>query len=486
MAEPRLITARVRMYQVGFGDCFLLTFGYDGTLPDGRNERQVLIDFGSKRLFASGNGLVPIAKKVAKHAGGKLDAVVVTHRHQDHLSALGQPAITDLLTANGTPSLVVRPWTEEPGLAEDAPAPAPGPGVRPPGHPGSRNAPDESGPGDESRAFARTLESAGRFAANLAAAIPKDPNLQVVDRLGMMATGEVSNPDAVHRLEAWSDQGRGRYVFYGAPSGLEEVVPGLKVKVLGPPTIEQHSAVRTMTDSDPEFWMLYARRLDEAGLLNLFASATNALGPQTGGPNGDGVSPDLASEALAPGAAAVPIGPVRWLIDKMSRQQFNALLRIVRIMDDVLNNTSIILLFEMEAVDGPARMLFPGDAQLENWEYALKVAEDKDANLEALSRIDLYKVGHHGSRNATPRTLFNLWMRPENLARPLAVLMSTKYHVFDDSEATAVPRDTLVTALKERARTFRTTSDLDTLDGFYEVSADLRIGAEFHSVEPNI
>jgi hypothetical protein len=31
----------VRMYQVGFGDCFLLSFGYDEDLADGRRERHV-------------------------------------------------------------------------------------------------------------------------------------------------------------------------------------------------------------------------------------------------------------------------------------------------------------------------------------------------------------------------------------------------------------------------------------------------------------
>ena len=58
---------------------------------------------------------------------------------------------------------------------------------------------------------------------------------------------------------------------------------------------------------------------------------------------------------------------------------------------------------------GDRRLLFCGDAQIENWEYALTFAPDRLAVLELLRGVDLYKVGHHGSRNATPRTLFNLW-----------------------------------------------------------------------------
>lgn len=72
-------------------------------------------------------------------------------------------------------------------------------------------------------------------------------------------------------------------------------------------------------------------------------------------------------------------------------------------MDDQLNNTSLILLFSVEGDGGTKRMLFGGDAQIENWEYALKLA-DVEANRVLLRDVDLYKVGHHGSRNATPRT----------------------------------------------------------------------------------
>ena len=40
---------------------------------------------------------------------------------------------------------------------------------------------------------------------------------------------------------------------------------------------------------------------------------------------------------------------------------------MLRSMDDELNNTSLILLFEI----GGKKLLFPGDTQWENWEYAL-------------------------------------------------------------------------------------------------------------------
>ena len=44
---PVLATVRVRMYQVGFGDCFLLSFEYAGQAEPARH---VLIDFGTREL----------------------------------------------------------------------------------------------------------------------------------------------------------------------------------------------------------------------------------------------------------------------------------------------------------------------------------------------------------------------------------------------------------------------------------------------------
>lgn len=46
--------------------------------------------------------------------------------------------------------------------------------------------------------------------------------------------------------------------------------------------------------------------------------------------------------------------------------------------------------------------LFCGEAQIEDWEYALSFAEDSSQVLDLLRGVDLHKVGHHGSRIATP------------------------------------------------------------------------------------
>jgi hypothetical protein len=46
-----------------------------------------------------------------------------------------------------------------------------------------------------------------------------------------------------------------------------------------------------------------------------------------------------------------------------------------------MNNTSVILFFEV----GSKKLLFPGDAQIENWSYALEDARDHNPPLTSAS-----------------------------------------------------------------------------------------------------
>ena len=70
----------IRAYAVGFGDCILLR------LPDGKDVRHVLIDFGRSPNDSASLARFPaIASDVAKTTGGHLDLVVMTHEHLDHL-----------------------------------------------------------------------------------------------------------------------------------------------------------------------------------------------------------------------------------------------------------------------------------------------------------------------------------------------------------------------------------------------------------------
>lgn len=71
-------------------------------------------------------------------------------------------------------------------------------------------------------------------------------------------------------------------------------------------------------------------------------------------------------------------------------------------LDSDTNNTSLVLAFELP--DGTF-MLFPGDAQVGNWlSWHEQTYKDEARELSAtdiLGRVRFYKVGHHGSDNAT-------------------------------------------------------------------------------------
>jgi hypothetical protein len=429
---PKPIRASIRMYQVGFGDCFLVSFHYDASLADGRQERHILIDYGSTRRPASGPKMDVVASSIAQHCGERLDVIVVTHRHKDHLSgfSLNEPA---QVLGGLDPQLVVRSWTEDPDIAETAQEP-------------------------EALRFVAGLTGGQRFAGELSA-LAGESGAGRRRALAQLAFDQLSNEEAVTQLARWSENGRGEYLRYGDRSRIEDHVPGVRVRVLGPPTPVQHPKVQHQDENDPEYW-LYRH-----GFLR------TALAPA--------LRPADAAVQAPEGEEVGQIGPVRWLIERMRDQQIGSLRRIVRWLDDALNNTSLILLFEA----GSKRLLFPGDAQIENWEYALKHAPDKDDVLRLLGMVDLYKVGHHGSRNATPKTLYDLWNQQATKDRPITTLLSTRCGVHGETEATRVPRSELVRKLRERT-SLHSTTGLRADELFVEVAADLTADTPFELVTP--
>jgi hypothetical protein len=141
----------------------------------------------------------------------------------------------------------------------------------------------------------------------------------------------------------------------------------------------------------------------------------------------------------------------RWLIYHAGSVRAEQTLQIVRMLDKAMNNTSVILLFQV----GSKRLLFPGDAQIENWDYALSKKEYEPL----LKSVDLYKVGHHGSRNATPKTLWGMFAKksPRPGKTRLKSLMSTMQGKHGSARAhTEVPRATLVHELDHESELFST------------------------------
>jgi len=413
----------LRAYNVGFGDCLLLTFHY----PDFK--RRVLIDFGSSS--APKNADAKYMRNVAlaiqdqcQDAGGtaKLDAVVVTHRHSDHLSGFSTAGDSPgKIIASLKPDVVVQPWTEAP----DAPI-------------GATAAPATTytAGNPDAKAFVASLGNM-QAVAKAVARESQNPYL----RLGKKAAGQLhflgednlANKSAVDNLMKMGRDARAAYVHCGSVSGLETVLPGVKVHVLGPPTLEQTDAVRKERSRDPrEFWQFCAYWRFQAGAGAALADAR--------------VFPKAAvysDENMPPGA--------RWFVLRAQKVRAEELLQIVRELDTAMNNTSVILLFEV----GGTKLLFPGDAQIENWSYALQQPQFQDL----LKDVLVYKVGHHGSLNATPKSLWALFDRKRGQKGPgrLQTVLSTKPGKHGNVQSnTEVPRRTLVAELLKQSDLYST------------------------------
>jgi len=113
-------SVEIRAYQVGFGDCFLLF------VPTRAGERKILIDCGSiaQRKKNSAEIVGEIIKDVAGADGKpRIDVVVATHRHRDHISGFATAKArngTGDIIKSLNPDLIVQPWTEDPKLAPNA------------------------------------------------------------------------------------------------------------------------------------------------------------------------------------------------------------------------------------------------------------------------------------------------------------------------------------------------------------------------------
>lgn len=393
-------------YQAGFGDCFLLRFVYSD-----KENKHVLIDFGTLGLPAhvASDHMKSVANDIKAKCGGKLDAIVATHRHLDHISGFATAKNgkgTGDIIRSLNPDVVLQPWTEQLDLAEDAQTPIPG----------------RKGMHQQTIA----LNKMNEFAATLIASfdkISKSHPQKTAEKIKFIGEDNIKNVSAVKNL---SDMGPNVYAYFGEKSGMEKILPGVKISVLGPPTIEQSESITKMRSRDPEYWNLQISKLKQETDM----SAAIAI-------------PFPQHKAILGGK--LPMS-TRWIAQRVCKASSEQMLQIVTMLDKQMNNTSLILLFEV----GGKKMLFPGDAQIENWQYALS----KPGVMEMLSDVDVYKVGHHGSLNATPKKLWSALQKrgkKGKKGRLTTVLSTMRDKHGDESRNTEVPRRTLLSALQSES-----------------------------------
>ena len=432
----RPTSVEIRAYQVGFGDCFLMSFVYSET-----DRRHVLIDFGTTGLPRRGTTTVKpsqymplVAQDIARVCNtGRLIAVVATHRHADHLSGYGTDDATgksgEIIKALA-PRVVLQPWTEDPDAARDA----------------TKATRDSNRSPKSFTAGLRDKQAIARMIFELAASRPAWMSASLQRELSFLGMENIANESAVRNLIAMGAAKGAKAVWahHGSRSGLERLLPGVTVHVLGPPDLTQTESIRKQRQTDPDqFWHLLAGTTPSAA--NPMASGLGRGRAKTASPN-------------------VPVEG-RWFRNRLQSLRGSQLLEIVRTLDDEMNNTSLILLFEVFG----KKLLFPGDAQIENWSYALSDAPNAAKTRALLAGVDVYKVGHHGSLNATPKKL--LWEAftkrgPDKRLRTLLSTMPGKHGKVANN--TEVPRRTLLDALRNESD-LTSTTDLSFAEKTLEI-----------------
>jgi len=441
---PAPITAEIRAYQMGFGDCFLLSFRYDPS--DNLTARHILIDFGSTGMPDKTEvTLDAVAADIAQQCGGALDIVVATHRHKDHISGFATKTngkgSGDVIRGL-SPKRVIQPWTEAPEAPE-----------------GWAGPPDVS----TAKAFADRTQSLAAMQAIAQSVVDRldresgfDPRWPLADRLRFIGEDNISNVSAVRNLMtmAGEDGKNNLYVFHGCDLDLADILPGVKVHVLGPPTLNQSASIKAYAKRSDDYWFQASGLAALAAIDVVAADKKSMLFPKLKGRDTFRAS-RLPTE-------------MRWVAERVNAAEADQMLGIVTALDSVMNNTSVILLFEA----GSKKLLFPGDAQLENWSYALQ-----SAMAPLLDDVDLYKVGHHGSLNATPKRMWERFKKRGKADKPdrLQSIMSTMAgkHGGKNGAPTEVPRGPLVTELKAES-TLHDTQDLKPADLCQLITIDLR------------
>ncbi len=357
-------TVRIRMYDVGFGDSFLLVV--PGEPDSERPYRTILVDAG---FHSQGVGAFQgreLAQTIISHlvelSGAKrIDVLIATHRHQDHIYAFNAAEWDEAEIGE-----VWLPWVEDVSKPE----------IRKlwKKHK-SFTASVAAAPRDALSAEDRAeLEFLLWNAGEDVGPAPADPRLAAL-------YAAWSNAAALDRLRdgfGRRDRREPRYLPE-ADQGVEtfetEALPGARIHVLGPPR-----RAELLAELDPS--------VDDE-TYRAFAVAPLSAG--------DSPPPPFDGPWIVENAdPATLFGPDE--LDRLaSLAPSGDSLMAARALDGIINATSLVLVLQI----GKARLLLPGDAEWGTWKCIL--ADERAVAL--LRGTTFLKVGHHGSHNATPKTL---------------------------------------------------------------------------------
>jgi beta-lactamase superfamily II metal-dependent hydrolase len=346
-------TLRIRMYNVGFGDCFLLF------IPTEKGKRTMLLDCGKHMSSKTGHKISEAANDIVETVSSagqpRIDVIVATHRHYDHISGFDSKVWDPVEVGE-----VWMPWTEEIGNpAADT--------IR-------RN----------QNRLARALWH--RFGST-------------DDAIGALAFNSMSNAGAQTRLRSgFKGHPHHRYlpeVEVGPQAFLTDVLPGVTVHALGPS--HDPDVIALMDPPAGEFFP--DEPTEPVGAAPRAAAHRRPGSPAAAAPQANSSFRDIFAAryrmdtdtftsrypALADHAGTTEI-------DERSEVD---MLAAAASLEDAINGTSLVLALEF----GDVCVLLAGDAEWGTWSKIL----DDPASRDLLARTKAYKVSHHGSFNGTPK-----------------------------------------------------------------------------------
>lgn len=459
----------VRMYRGLLGDCFLLRHEIGG------RRYHALIDCGVLQCIGTNKpntmqGVVHIAdvvQDIARDTGGHLDLVIGTHEHFDHLSGfIRENEAFERMTIDA----VWIAWTEDPhdelaqailqkrskGLAGLAAL------VDPAARPASlAAAARDPAVADRLASIADMLQfygeiepwtpAPGQGVSGKKPYVPREPKIP---------------PRSCADVFAWLRNKVGAdKVSYLSPGqqvrfGLDE---RLVANVLGPPRTRKR--LIQLDPSSGAAREVYLTQSDDVEAL-----ASNLTFQALRGPD----DPDnLLAKSDFPFANRFRRSDPERAVDALSALYYSPQHRDRRIdgewlgsaetlalkIDGDVNNTSLALAIE---IPGGDVLLFPADAQVGNWlswhdqQYPSepKDGTGKKSAADLLSRVILYKVGHHASHNATARTLgLELMTSPDLVAMiPVVAAVAREQVTKSNKDGWAMPYGDLYDRLKEKCR----------------------------------
>ncbi len=378
------VSVNIKMYRVGeLGDCFLLCF------TNGPEKTHVLIDCGS---YWNNNDSKERMKKIAADiktqvAGHKLDVIVGTHQHNDHLSGFIH---AESIFKSIKPEQVWLSWLDDPN----------------PDNVLARKI------GEDYNNYLTSLRHINKeLQKSFFAGDDKLLN-RVTGLLGFFGISKNERAGAktdklpadlpARARKALQKMGKKdpKYLSPGEVFNLPGISDGaVKVYVLGPPKEEEH-----LYKKDPKKDETFDHKLS-ANLANAEKMLV-AMKKLTG--TAKVKKDDEPFPFDEPYRKSANFKPVEDAYKKDEWRQIeldwiNQAEQLALWLDGFTNNSSLVLAFEI--VKTKKVLLFAADAQAGNWRSWKEIKWKKmpaDFNwLTLIKNTVLYKTGHHGSHNST-------------------------------------------------------------------------------------